>query len=845
MRNMQIETNKNIGHIAAQPRNRTANDGTNLENMLDEQALENDRQPIEHSPRKIQKIYDLLQKMEMGNTESKFCLQCNKRQSTKKHKDEDSDDLKMAYKPPPTSNMDLRRTLASVQRETAFFDKTGDAHDHYLKHFAQGINHIGDLSKIDFIEETDISDGEDNGVKTPMSHQEDDLDKQTDQTGDPVTLVEQHVGIVQKEQGEGIEDDDIEAIQENITPNDDVFVQKSTPSDLNTEDEETSKSVVVVTDEDIATGVEVVTDEETSKSVDVVTDEDIAKSVGIITDEDTAVTTIDHVKYSHQDSNESDITETETPIETNPTIKSTSENEDDHDEVQIMDNEEEETISERDEVTIATSEIAEEKSDAIEETIINHQTPISIRDDEVAVAMVTNPALMDIDNDTPPTEIPEQISAVVFSAIKNKLAMATTLGTLKVFILDMFNQGQEDERSEIQPLIQGTQPDSMVWGAITKTPTVATNAHVGAINSICIEDSDITHSNQMAIIITTGDDSYIRVWNVNVEDNIYNIKLMAAQRLTEIPIAAVQVRGVNSILVAYEEGKIDVWSIKDSEGWGTPSALKKVIYRTKTSVDTDCDILGVQVSPTGKYTAICSVAGWIMVYNSHTMGQVGLGYCRNKRGRWSHGADVTGITWNTRETLMLVTTSDSRIRMLTMKNDNDDELKQLEKFKGHTNTKFAFNAQFAGADDEYVICPCEKSFIYVWKHHIDQKTRSHTKDDAVKTNTKYARFKFNAPAILPFVTVFNPGEWNHIKNIIINRQKNKEHITNVPQTTCGCMPGIRRYSNPQNIEVAGLDTRRHILLTGIQNSRVIRYSIVSLDVLEKHFGEAFKSQQGQ
>lgn len=473
------------------------------------------------------------------------------------------------------------------------------------------------------------------------------------------------------------------------------------------------------------------------------------------------------------------------------------------------------------------------------------QTHISIREEEVDVAMVTNPALMDIENDTPPTEIPEQISAVVFSAIKNELAMATTLGTLKVFILDMFNQGQEDERLEIQPLTQGTKPDSMVWGVITKTPTVATNAHVGAINSICIEDSDITLSNQMAIIITTGDDSYIRVWNVNVEDSIYNIKLMAAQRLTEIPIAAVQVRGVNSILVAYEEGKIDVWSIEDSEGWGTHSALKKAIYRTKTSVDTDCDILGVQVSPTGKYTAICSVAGWIMVYNSHTMGQVGLGYCKNKRGRWSHGADVTGITWNRRETLMLVTTSDSRIRMLTMKNDNDDELKRLEKFKGHTNTKFAFKAQFAGADDEYVICPCEKSFIYVWKHHIDQKKCPHTKDDAVKTNTKYVRFKFNAPAILPFVTVFNPGEWSHIKNIIINRQKNKEHITNLPQTTCGCMPGIRRYSNPQNIEVAGLDTRRHILLTGIQNSRVIRYSIVSLDVLEKYFGEAFKSQQSQ
>ncbi|GBE58522.1 WD G-beta repeat-containing protein, putative [Babesia ovata] len=437
------------------------------------------------------------------------------------------------------------------------------------------------------------------------------------------------------------------------------------------------------------------------------------------------------------------------------------------------------------------------------------------------------------------------LSAMQLSPGKDILALGTVRGVLTV-ILTGDTDVRTVRRKKQKPadvVVNEPIPDSMLWGLMTISPVASTEAHLSAINHIQIEavDADDEEDTQgeteeIATIITSGSDSYLRVWSLHSEGNKYLLTLIGAQVMHSDPVAAIPIFVDGQVLVAFADGDIECWKITDR---GTPRMNrqhKMIFTQTKQAIDAECDILRVDVSPTGQTFAVESAAGWLVLYDSETMKAVGNADCRNRRGKWASGANVTGVDWSRRENLILVTTSDCRIRLLTATAYEEDELLDLEKFKGHRNVKMPFKAQLAN-NDEYVVCPSEDGFIYVWKISVDASKKNIGEDDMQSTNTHFVRFKFNAPKILPHLAIFNPGEWKHIRQLILQQEKNgATEVTPMPSVSCKCLPFGKHYTTPQSIDVGDLDTQEHILLAAPENSGSILYSLISLNVLWKQLG---------
>ncbi|CDR97459.1 hypothetical protein, conserved [Babesia bigemina] len=436
------------------------------------------------------------------------------------------------------------------------------------------------------------------------------------------------------------------------------------------------------------------------------------------------------------------------------------------------------------------------------------------------------------------------LSAMTLSPGKDVLALGTERGILTVFITaeaDMRNTRRKKQKpadvADNDPM-----PDSMLWGLMAISPQVSTEAHLTAINNIRIVDIELdgegdarAHTNEIATIVTSGADTYVRVWSLHQVSNEYMLTLIGAQVMGNEPVAAVPNFAHDQMLVAFADGLIQHWKVTDRGSPEMNRQHKLMFSETKGGLDAMCDVLSVDVSPTGQTFAVESAAGWLVLYDSKTKKEVGSADCRNGRGKWSNGADVTGVDWSKKENLILVTTSDCRIRMLTATAYEEGELLDLEKFKGHHNVEMPFKAQFAN-NDEYVVCPCENGFIYVWKINVDTSKKNIGEDDMQPTNSQFVRFKFNAPKILPHLAIFDPGEWKHLRQMIMQQEKNGvTDVTQMPQASCKCLPFGKHFTTPQSIAVADLDTQEHILLVAPENSGFLRYSLISLAVLQRQF----------
>ena len=89
---------------------------------------------------------------------------------------------------------------------------------------------------------------------------------------------------------------------------------------------------------------------------------------------------------------------------------------------------------------------------------------------------------------------------------------------------------------------------------------------------------------------------------------------------------------------------------------------------------------------------------------------------RNRRGRLSGGRKVSGIRFNTPGDHMLVSTNDSRIRLVRL-----EDMKVVMKFSGPTVWHTQIHASFDATGDR-VICGSEDTGVFVWRTFHDGYT---------------------------------------------------------------------------------------------------------------------------
>ncbi|GMH37729.1 hypothetical protein BSKO_05602 [Bryopsis sp. KO-2023] len=113
---------------------------------------------------------------------------------------------------------------------------------------------------------------------------------------------------------------------------------------------------------------------------------------------------------------------------------------------------------------------------------------------------------------------------------------------------------------------------------------------------------------------------------------------------------------------------------------------------------------------------------------------------RNRRGRHARGRKVTGIDFTSvgGQPRFLVTTSDSRIRMLQASTSAPSE---VSKFKGHTNESDRLIVATSSSKGDYVICGSDDGRVFVWPASATEASSSPRTYGHVGTREKVSAFE--------------------------------------------------------------------------------------------------------
>ena len=138
-------------------------------------------------------------------------------------------------------------------------------------------------------------------------------------------------------------------------------------------------------------------------------------------------------------------------------------------------------------------------------------------------------------------------------------------------------------------------------------------------------------------------------------------------------------------------------------------------------------ITALCVSPDGRRLVIGSSVGTIALFDLNTMSLDVEVDCRNRQGKTSTGRKVVGLHWSRDSTCVLVTSCDSRIRVVLV-----SDLSRRTKFKSplFVNENLFLAASFGPPVDERIICVSETGNLCIWSLH----TRSETNERCLHCN---------------------------------------------------------------------------------------------------------------
>lgn len=142
------------------------------------------------------------------------------------------------------------------------------------------------------------------------------------------------------------------------------------------------------------------------------------------------------------------------------------------------------------------------------------------------------------------------------------------------------------------------------------------------------------------------------------------------------------------------DNKIRIWNILDAE--------VKLYSNTSDVVTSSC------FSPDGRFAVAGLADGNCIVFKFKNLEHYTTITCRNRRGKYSGGCKVTGLEFHGDGKHLLVTTCDSRIRLINL----EDKSMRM-KFKGLENTRLPIRASFS-EDCRHVICGSEDNHVFMW-----------------------------------------------------------------------------------------------------------------------------------
>ena len=164
-------------------------------------------------------------------------------------------------------------------------------------------------------------------------------------------------------------------------------------------------------------------------------------------------------------------------------------------------------------------------------------------------------------------------------------------------------------------------------------------------------------------------------------------------------------------------------------------------------------VTALSISPDGVRAVVGLYTGQLIVcaFDDDKLNYITSIECKNRMGKYSNGTKVTSIVFLD-NTEVLVTTNDSRIRIVSVEGRLVGSGTKQMKFKGHKNDNLQIGASINDEND-FIICGSEDGYAYIWDKRIEAEG-----DLDKERNDIYEKFNPYYPDfVIPTSTFFAPS----------------------------------------------------------------------------------------
>ena len=196
------------------------------------------------------------------------------------------------------------------------------------------------------------------------------------------------------------------------------------------------------------------------------------------------------------------------------------------------------------------------------------------------------------------------------------------------------------------------------------------------------------------LLLSASMDKYVRLWHVSRQECLH--KFQHPDCVTSV---AFHPSEDNYFLTGCFDKKLRVWGLHSG---------RVVLWQATLSM-----ITSVAFSPDARLVVAGLYNGVCTFYLTDGLRYHTQVECRNRKGRARGGRKVTGLQFINGGTELLVSTNDSRCRLINM-----DDFSMSFKYKGHVNKNMQIHATF-DPSGEFIISGSEDHRVYVWRTRHD------------------------------------------------------------------------------------------------------------------------------
>jgi len=256
----------------------------------------------------------------------------------------------------------------------------------------------------------------------------------------------------------------------------------------------------------------------------------------------------------------------------------------------------------------------------------------------------------------------------------------------------------------------------------SRHPDAITRGHDGGIVSL----TWLTSPGLRSMFVTTGTDRKVLLWEGSIENGIDGPH--CELRFASVPTCCCVHRDV--VIFGFLDNSISTYKVeKFDPPAGSAGGQLSPIYKlslarggssTASTTSFTKPITAVSVSPDGRRLAVGSTSGTIGLFDLSTMSLDVEVDCRNRSGSTSNGRKVVGLNWSHDSTCVVVSSCDSRVRIVLV-----SDLSRKTKFKSpkyYVTENLFLGSVFGCPNDARIVGVSETGYACIWNLHSSSQT---------------------------------------------------------------------------------------------------------------------------